>query len=224
MALAPLSQTVIITANGTRVDLVSAVTVPPGTVMTPTLAALSLSGSLQMGVVASGSILGATAGSSIVSNIPGVAINSALRTYSGTPTGSAQTIANGLVETLAGATGSPKSSSIVVAATPATLGALTLSSAIATVGTARTINIFGATAGSTITGTPPDGMALDSAARTISGTPLTAGDFTFSLVETLAGAAGSPRSSSATVTVATAYVPSLNFSDPRNSMYIGSII
>lgn len=60
----------------------------------------------------SGSILGATAGSTIVSNIPGITVNSALRTYAGTPTAAG----SGFTETLAGATGSPKTSAITVAA------------------------------------------------------------------------------------------------------------
>lgn len=79
-----------------------------------TLGTLTLSGSLQIGTATSGTILGATAGSTIVSNIPGISVNSGARTYSGTPTGSAATISNGLVETLAGATNTPNSSSITV--------------------------------------------------------------------------------------------------------------
>lgn len=86
-----------------------------------TLGTLTLSGTLQIGTAASGTIIGATAGSTITGNIPGITINSAARTYSGTPTGSAQTISNGLVETLAGATNTPNSSAITVAAAaPAT--------------------------------------------------------------------------------------------------------
>lgn len=81
---------------------------------TPTLATLTLSGSLQIGTAASGTIIGATSGSTIVGNIPGVVVNGPNRTYSGTPTGPAGPIANALVETLAGAVGSPKSSSITV--------------------------------------------------------------------------------------------------------------
>lgn len=77
-----------------------------------TLGTLTLSGSLQVGVATSGTIIGATVGSTIVSNIPGITVDSAARTYSGTPTGSAATYANGLVETLAGATNTPKNSSI----------------------------------------------------------------------------------------------------------------
>jgi hypothetical protein len=97
-------------ANMTLID----VTMAGGAL--PSLGALSLSGSLVIGSATSGAIIGATAGSTIVSNIPGITVNSVARTYSGTPTGSAQTIANGLVETLAGAGGSPRSSAVTVSA------------------------------------------------------------------------------------------------------------
>jgi hypothetical protein len=83
---------------------------------TVALGTLTLSGPLQIGTATSGSIIGASTGSGIGSNIPGITVNSGARTYSGTPTGSAGTIANGLVETLSGATGSPKNSPITVAA------------------------------------------------------------------------------------------------------------
>ncbi|MEM9086186.1 MAG: sialate O-acetylesterase [Pseudomonadota bacterium] len=76
---------------------------------------------------------------------------------------------------------------------------LTLSASTATQGEAATINIFGVTAGSTIAGTVPDGMALDSAARTISGTPAVLGEFTFDLTES--GLDSEPRTSSVSITV-----------------------
>jgi hypothetical protein len=81
-----------------------------------TLGALTLSGTLQNGVSTSGTIIGATLGSTITCNIPGITVNSAARTYSGTPytTG---TTANGLVETLAGATNNNNPSPFTVAAT-----------------------------------------------------------------------------------------------------------
>lgn len=81
-----------------------------------TLGTLTLSGSLQNGVSTSGTIIGATLGSTITCNIPGITVNSAARTYSGTPytTGA---IANGLVEALAGATNTPNSNPFTVAAT-----------------------------------------------------------------------------------------------------------
>lgn len=81
-----------------------------------TLGTLTLSGSIQIGSAASGTIIGATAGSTIVGNIPGITVDSGARTYSGTPTGSAGTISDALVEALTGAVGSPKSSPITVEA------------------------------------------------------------------------------------------------------------
>jgi len=81
----------------------------------PTLGTLTLSGTLTNGTPSSGSILGATSGSTIVSNITGLSVNSGARTYTWDGSGSASTYANGLVETLAGATGSPKNNSVTVA-------------------------------------------------------------------------------------------------------------
>lgn len=111
-----------------------------------------------------------------------------------------------LVGTATGADGCviPFTANLTGAVVAPTLSALTLSASAATVGTPATININGATAGSTITGTPPDGMTLNSAARTITGTPTIAGTYNFALVETLAGATGSPKSTNLTMTVAAA--------------------
>lgn len=83
---------------------------------TPTLGTLSLSGALTNGSASSGTIIGATTGSSIVSNVTGLSVNSGARTYTFDGTGAAGTTSNGLVETLTGATGSPKSNSLTVAA------------------------------------------------------------------------------------------------------------
>lgn len=74
----------------------------------------------------------------------------------------------------------------------------------AQVGVASTLRIVGATAGSTITvtsGTVPAGMTLNSAARTITGTPTTAGVASFTLTETLGGATGSPKASAVSTTI-----------------------
>lgn len=97
-------------------------------------------------------------------------------------------------------------SNITVAAASPVLNALTISPSTATVGTSATIAINGATAGSVITGTVPAGMTLNSAARTITGTPTTAGSPSIVLTETLAGATGSPRQSTVSVTIAAAPV------------------
>ncbi len=97
-------------------------------------------------------------------------------------------------------------SNITVAAASPVLNALTISPSTATVGTSTTITISGATDGSVITGTVPAGMTLNSAARTITGTPTTAGSPSIVLTETLAGATGSPRQSTVSVTIAAAPV------------------
>lgn len=81
------------------------------------------------------------------------------------------------------------------------LSALSLDAVTATVGVSATINIVGATSGSTITGTVPDGMTLNSGARTITGAPTTASVYNFTLTETLADSSNSPRSTSVTITV-----------------------
>ena len=83
-----------------------------------------------------------------------------------------------------------------------TLGALTLSASTAAVGSVTTINILGATVGSLITGAVPDGMTLNSAARTITGAPTTAGIYTFALSETLVGGTNTPNASTVTIAVA----------------------
>jgi hypothetical protein len=165
-----------------------------------TLTTLTLSGTLQIGAATSGAIIGATAGSTIVSNIPGITVNSGARTYSGTPTGDdLYTVPNGLVETLSGYSNSPNPSAITVQ--PAiNLGTLSLSGALQ-VGLATSGTILGATDGSTIAGNIP-GITVDSVARTYSGTPTTAATVPNGLVETLAGAVGSPKNNSVTVAAA----------------------
>lgn len=81
----------------------------------------------------------------------------------------------------------------------------------AKVGVASTIGIIQATPGSTITvqsGSLPAGMTLNSAARTITGTPQVAGSSTFTLRETLAGATNTPKDTAQTfVAVNVASVP-----------------
>lgn len=62
-----------------------------GTPALPTFNDLTFSTTFQIGVPVAGTISGATAGSTITCNIPGINVNSANRTYSGTPTGSAST-------------------------------------------------------------------------------------------------------------------------------------
>lgn len=78
---------------------------------------------------------------------------------------------------------------------------------------AATINITGATSGSTITvqsGSLPSGMTLNSGARTISGTPPTAGSSSFTLRETLADSPNSPRDTALNITISAAAGPDLD--------------
>lgn len=196
-------------SGGTRGGQSRAVFMAPGGAGSgpPTLGTLGLSGTLQIGTATSGTISGATAGSTIAGNIPGITVNSGARTYAGTPTGSAATIANGLVETLAGATGSPKSSAITVAAAAAspTLATLTLASTAATAGASGSTAVQNKTSGSAITLTSnPSGVfsyAEPGGVPTLSWTnAITAGTLGPQLTETLAGAVGSPKVTDLTVT------------------------
>lgn len=71
--------------------------------------------------IAEGTLAGRRAGSTIVCNIPGVTYDNVNNTYSGTPTSSG-IVANAFVETLAGATGSPKPTPVTVGAAAAFAG------------------------------------------------------------------------------------------------------
>lgn len=82
----------------------------------PALKTLSLSGALTNGTASTGNIIGTAFGSTIASNVAGLTVNSAARTYAWDGTGAVATTASGLVETLAGAPGSPKPSSVTVVA------------------------------------------------------------------------------------------------------------
>lgn len=77
----------------------------------PVLTPLALSPPISSGTPSTGTIVGATAGSTIVSNFPGLTVNSAARTYSYDGTASA-TLSNGMVETLDRALGTPLSSPV----------------------------------------------------------------------------------------------------------------
>ncbi|SEN50952.1 GDSL-like Lipase/Acylhydrolase family protein [Sphingomonas gellani] len=82
----------------------------------PALSDLVLSGALVAGVASSGTILNATPGSAIASNLSGLAVNSAARTYTYNGSGSPGTTAAALTETLAGATYSPRSNAVTIVA------------------------------------------------------------------------------------------------------------
>lgn len=111
-----------------------------------------------------------------------------------------------LRETNAAYPNSPRDTVITISVTNVfeqpDLGALALSASEVTQGQAATVNITGATTGSTITGAVPDGLTLNSAARTITGTPTVVGSYNFTLTETLADSANSPRANSVSLAVA----------------------
>lgn len=208
-----LTETFAGAANSPRVSNVSVVV----SAAAPTLSALSLASTTIAENTGAGTLVGAilgrTAGStlSLFDNagnrfaLSGTNINAgAVGTNFETATSHNITIR----ETLAGYSNSPRDTVVTINVTNVNeqpnLVALTLSTSSATVGTSATINVVGATAGSTLAGTVPDGMTLNSAARTISGAPTSAGTFNFSLTETLGDSANSPRVSNVAVTVTSA--------------------
>ena len=89
---------------------------PPASTETITLGTLTLSAAIVAGTASTGTIVGATRGSAIASNVTGLTVNGPARTYSWDGTGPVGTVGNGLVETLAGAVGSAKSSPVTVSA------------------------------------------------------------------------------------------------------------
>ncbi len=177
----------------------------------PSLGTLTISPTTGTAAAAySGTIGGKSTGSTL--SAPGACSDSSQPSVSGTTftdtfTGTGN-ITCPVVETLAGAVNSPRTTSLAfTVAAPPTLGALTLSPTTATTGAAYSGTISGATASSTVSATSSDGTSLtvggSGASRTLSGTFGTAGSPTITMVETLAGATGSPKSSTATVSVIT---------------------
>ncbi|WP_239807400.1 putative Ig domain-containing protein [Croceicoccus hydrothermalis] len=103
-----------------------------------------------------------------------------------------------LTETLKNSPNSPRDTmvTVTVADPVATLGTLSVSPDSLTQGQAATIHIHGAKDGSTITlagGSLPQGLTLNSAERTLTGTLTTAGSSNFTLRETLENSPNSPR-------------------------------
>lgn len=89
----------------------------------------------------------------------------------------------------------------------ATLGALSVPSSVSR---GTTVNITGATSGSTITGTMPTGWTLNGGARTITiAADAPTGSQSWSLTETLADSSNSPRVSSGSSTVSATAPPPL---------------
>lgn len=82
-----------------------------------------------------------------------------------------------------------------------TLGAVSVTPAVATVGAAYTGSTSGRTVGSTLslTGAGAAGLTINSATGAITGTPAAAGPV--NVVETLANASGSPKTTAAAITV-----------------------
>ena len=98
-------------------------------------------------------------------------------------------------------------------ATQAYLNALALDDTDVPEDASATINITGASSGSTITvqtGAVPAGMSLNSGARTISGTPTTQETANFTLRETHADGSNSPRDTSLSITISAAAGPDLD--------------
>lgn len=108
-------------------------------------------------------------------------------------------------ETLADSINSPLDTTLTINVTNVfeqpNLNNLTLTSNTLESGALSSVNIIGTTPGSTLTGTMPDGLTLNSALRTITGTPSTVGTYNFTLTETLVDSANSPRVTSITITV-----------------------
>ncbi len=114
-------------------------------------------------------------------------------------------------ETLTGATNTPRDTTLTLAVTNVfeqpSLAALTVNPTSVAAGAARTINLVGTAPGSTLTvqsGSLPTGMTLNSAARTITGTPTTTQTASFTLRETLADSANSPRDTALSVSITAA--------------------
>lgn len=106
-------------------------------------------------------------------------------------------------ETLAAAENSPRETVLTITVTNVfegpTLQPLTLPSIV---NIPTTLNIVGATAGSTITGTLPAGWTLNSAARTITIAAEAEGSFqNWSLTESIAEGPNSPRTSTGTIQI-----------------------
>lgn len=104
------------------------------------------------------------------------------------------------VELVTGAGFGWKATEVPIVVTPV-LGAITATPAVATVDTAYSGSTSGRTAGSTLslTGAGAVGLSIDSTTGEITGTPTVAGPV--NVVETLAGATGSPKTNAGVITV-----------------------
>jgi len=185
----------------------------------PTLGALTLAApSVQEGTAADtvlSGILGKTAGStlSIADSAGNRFAVSGTDLITGTVATDYETATSHVItilESLPGATNTPRPTNFTITVTNAldgpVLSALALSDTSYLVGTAETGTIQGATAGSTITATGlPAGLTIDGPGRTFSWSGSgSAGTSTVQLTETLADSPNSPRLSSFGVVVANA--------------------
>jgi len=119
MALAPLSQTIFLTEDGSAVRDPKPVTIPPLlAVPSVTLGTLTLSARLMAGAASIGTIIGATAGSTVLSGIAGLTVDSAARTYAWTGGSAVGGYPNGLTETHPNATNSGRASPLTVEDAP----------------------------------------------------------------------------------------------------------
>lgn len=83
-----------------------------------TLGELTLSGTLTVGVPSSGTVRGATGGSTVSESIVGLTVDSAERTYAWDGTGGVGTFPGGMVETHPNATNSGRASPVTIVAAP----------------------------------------------------------------------------------------------------------
>jgi len=183
----------------------------------PTLGALSLSPNLAYaGVAFSGTISGRTTGSTLAatsSDSTSLTVNSTTGVVTGTFSGVGSPTLT-LTETLAGATNSPKSTLDTTFVVHPVLQVLALSPLSATMAVAFSGTISNCTTGSTVAATSSDSTTLtvtgSGTTRTVAGTFASAGSPTLSLVETLTGASGSPKTTPISFTVNTAFAGMLD--------------
>lgn len=190
-----------------------AITIPnSGNGTSGPLATLSLSPLTgSAGVAYSGAIAGVTAGSTIVAaSSDGTALIVNGTSVTGTfPTGGTKSIT--LTETLAGAANSPNLTIIsltITAVSGPTLVPLTVSPLTITAGSVFSGAVTGSTAGSTISATSSDGIAVNSYSNSrVTANFPTAGSKTVTITETLAGATNSPKVTTQTINVTASGAP-----------------
>lgn len=179
--------------------------------MPVTLNALALSASTFVPGATAGTVIGAilnrTLGSTVTVDDTRLSVSSDSLVVGLTSTPTATTINANLIETLGGATNSPRTTpiSVTVASALPNLNALTLSNSNFDVGaSAGTVigAIGGRTEGSTIT-VSDTRVAVSGGNLIVGPTAASAGSFSVTLTETLAGYANSPRTTDFTINVGT---------------------